>query len=180
MSWIDEVRAKLKKKNQVLFSRDTEFLQDLKQLFEEQNHRVLVLWSFDFAAESISDLREKYPNENRPQEALEAAQNWASGKIKMPAAKQKILACHSFAKEIENKSDIGTIHAIGQACSVVHTVGHIMGYPFYDLTSIVYKLGIDECSDAIESRKKEYIDRLSYWSENVNNYDGEWADFMLK
>lgn len=63
----------------------------------------------------------------------------------MPIAQRKILDCHGFAKEIDNKEDIATVHAVGQACSVVHTAGHAMGYPIYDLTSFVHRYGIDDC-----------------------------------
>ena len=140
MDWIDEVSLNLKKKRQVLFSKDSEYLQDLMFLFQNQNHRVMSLWAFDFAEESIKKLKEKYPNEKRPREALEAARNWASGKIKMPLAQRKILDCHAFAKEISNREDITTCHAVGQACAVVHTAKHAIGYPIYDLTSIVFKI----------------------------------------
>ena len=44
MDWLDEVRIKLKKRSQVLFAKDTEFLQDLTMLFREQNHKTMVLW----------------------------------------------------------------------------------------------------------------------------------------
>lgn len=178
MDWIDEVSIKIKKKNQVLFAKDSEYLQDLIMLFQNQNHRVMTLWAFDFAAESIARLEEKYSEEKRPREALETAKDWASGEIKMRLAKQKILDCHAFAKEIDCKEDIAVCHAIGQACAVVHTVGHAIGYPIYDLTSIIYKLGIENCAQAVALRKQKYIDKLLYWSEHICSYEGEWADFM--
>lgn len=95
MNWIDEVKFKIKKNNQVLFSKDSQFLQDLILLFQEQSHRVMVLWAFDFAAESINKLKEKYPNENRPQEALNAVRDWAAGKIKnaVGTTKNFVLPC---------------------------------------------------------------------------------------
>ena len=98
MDWLDEVSAKLKRRNQILFSKDSEFLQDLATLFEEQNHQVMVLWALDLAEESVVRLEEKYPGEVRPREALQAARDWAAGKIKMRLAQRKILDCHGFAK----------------------------------------------------------------------------------
>ena len=83
MDWLDEVRTKLKRKNQVLFTKDAKFLQDLAMLFREQNHRTMVLWSLDLAAESVAELEEKHPDETRTREALEAAWAWAEGTIKM-------------------------------------------------------------------------------------------------
>lgn len=180
MDWIDEVSLNLKKKRQVLFSKDSEYLQDLISLFQNQSHRVMSLWAFDFAEESIKKLKEKYPNEKRPREALEAARNWASGKIKMPLAQRKILDCHAFAKEISNREDITTCHAVGQACAVVHTAKHAIGYPIYDLTSIVYKLGVKNCKETVEARKLEYINKLLYWNNHLSEYSGNWAAFMLK
>lgn len=179
MNWIDEVRIKMKKKSQILFAKDSEYLEDLMMLFQNQNHRVMALWAFDFAAESIAGLEEKYPEEKRPRVALEAAQDWAAGKIKMRLAQRKILDCHAFAKEIDCKEDIAVCHAIGQACAVVHTAGHAIGYPMYDLTSIIYRLGIEDCVRTVELRKQKYIDKLLYWSEHISSYEGEWADFML-
>lgn len=180
MNWIEEVNIKIKKKNQVLFGKDSEYLQDLISLFQNQNHRVMALWAFDFAAESIAVLEEKYPEEMRPREALKAVRDWSAGKQKMRPAQRKILDCHAFAKEIDCKEDIALCHAIGQACAVVHTAGHAIGYPIYDLTSIIYRLGIDQCMAAFERRKQDYIDRLFYWNEHLDDYKGEWADFMLK
>ncbi len=180
MDWLDEVRIRLKKRNQVLFARDAEFLQGLTMLFREQSHRTMVLWALDVAAESVAKLEEKYPDEPRPREALEAAWAWAEGKIKMRLAQRKILDCHAFAKEIDSKEDIALCHAIGQACAVVHTAGHAIGYPMYELSAIVYRLGIENCAEAVERRKQEYIEKLFYWNEHVYDYEGEWADFMLK
>ena len=180
MDWLDEVRAKLKRKNQVLFAKDAEFLQDLTTLFREQSHRVMVLWALDLAAESVADLEEKYPGEARPREALEAAWAWAAGKINMRPAQRKILDCHAFAKEIDCKEDIAVCHAIGQACAVVHTAGHAIGYPMYELSAIIYRLGIEDCAEAVELRKQAYIRKLIYWSEHVGEYEGGWAAFMLK
>lgn len=180
MDWIEEVSAKLKRKNQVLFAKDSEYIQDLIMLFANQNHRVMVLWAFDFAEESIAKLEEKYPEEKRPREALEAVRDWAAGNIKMRLAQRKILDCHAFAKEIDNKEDIAICHSIGQACAVVHTAGHAIGYPIYDLTAVIYKYGIENCREAVEQRKQEYIEKLLYWNEHLSDYQGPWADFMLK
>ena len=180
MDWLDEVRIKLKKRNQVLFAKDMEYLQNLTTLFREQSHRTMVLWALDLAAESVAKLEEKYPDENRPREALEAAWAWAAGKIKMRLAQRKILDCHAFAKESDSREDIALCHAVGQACAVVHTVGHAIGYPIYDLSAIIYRLGIDNCREAVERRKQEYIAKLFYWNDHVSDYDGPWADFMLK
>ena len=73
MDWLDEARARLNRKNQVLFAKDAAYLQDLTALFWDQDHRTMVLWAMGLAADSVAEPEEKYPGETRPREALEAA-----------------------------------------------------------------------------------------------------------
>ena len=180
MNWQDEVKTKLHRKNQILFSKDSECLQDLRILLQSQDHRTIILWAFELAAESIDVLAQKYPDEKRPQEALNAAEDWAAGRIKMHTAQRKILDCHALAKELDCKADIAACHAVGQACSVVHAAGHALGYPIYDLTSIVYRTGIENCTKAVEARSRVYIDKLLYWNAHLSDWQDGWADFLLK
>lgn len=81
MYWLDEVNIRLKRKNQVLFAKDSAYLQDLAELLRNEEHRVLVLWALDLAAESVAMLESIYPKETRPREALESAREWAAGNI---------------------------------------------------------------------------------------------------
>lgn len=178
MYWLDEVKQNIKKRRQVLFSKDSEYLSDLAGLFAARPHRVMVLWALDFAAESVAELERAYPNELRVREALEAARQWAAGEVKMRLAQRKILDCHAVAKELADPADIAACHAVGQACAVVHTAGHALGYPMYDLTAIIRRLGVDNCREAVERRKAGYIDRLFYWDAHAANYQGMWAEFL--
>ena len=88
------------------------------------------------------------------------------------------LNCHAFAKEMTLKEDISLCHVVGQACGVVHTVGHAIGFSIYELTSIVYKYGIENCQEAVEKRCQEYMDRLIYWKQHYQEYDGKWENFL--
>lgn len=98
----------------------------------------------------------------------------------MREAQRKILDCHAFAKEIDSLEDIALCHAIGQGCAVVHTVGHAVGFPMYELTAIVRKYGIENAKEAVESRIMHYVERLIYLSQQEPSYKGKWANFMLK
>ncbi|WNY28849.1 hypothetical protein MmiEs2_10570 [Methanimicrococcus stummii] len=180
MDWIEEVKEKISRKNQILFAKDSEYLQELTQLIEKQNRRAVVLWAFEFAEDAVQKLSERYPNENRPSLSLTHSKEWAAGRIKMPEAKQAILGVHAFAKEIESPEDIALCHAVGQACGTVHTKRHAPGFPIYELTALVRHYGIDDCKEPVEKRMAQYIDRILYWEENEPEYDGLWAGFMLK
>lgn len=178
IDWIDATYERLRRDNKVLFSRDSPLLQELNDLISCKNHRALVLWALDFAQESVEDFETRYPDEPRPREALQAAHDWAAGTIKMRPAQRAIIDCHAVAKELESPVDIALVHAIGQACSVVHTEKHALGYPMYDLTAIALKKGIEGCKDAVESRVGEYERRLLLWAEREPEFEGPWAKFL--
>ncbi len=178
--WIDEPAARLRRKNQVLFAKDSPFLYDLEALLPETDHRAAVLWALELAEQSVSELEKAYPEETHPREALNAARDWSAGYIKMPLAQRKILDCHGFAKELTNKEHIALCHAVGQACAVVHTAGHALGYPMYELSAIVFRMGIPDCRAAVEQRKETYIDRLLYWHAHWQEAKQPWAAFLEK
>ena len=178
--WFAEVKAKAKRKNQILFSKDSLLLTDLCQLIEQANRRALILWALELAEETARELAGKYPEDPRPREAIAASKAWASGEIKMPIAKQAILNCHAMAKELADPADIARCHAVGQACSVVHTAGHALGYPMYALTAIVLEQGLDDCRDAVEHRVRYYEQRLHYWAEHEKSCSQNWASFLRK
>ena len=178
--WLAEVKAKAKRKNQILFSKDSLLLTDLCQLIAQANRRALILWALELAEETARELAGKYPEDPRPREAIAASRAWASGEIKMPIAKQAILNCHAMANELAHPADIARCHAVGQACSVVHTAGHALGYPLYALTAIVLELGLDDCRDFIEQRVIYYTQRLCYWMEYEKSCQQKWAGFLKK
>ena len=176
--WLAEVKAKAKRKNQILFSKDSLLLTDLCQLIAQANRRALILWALELAEETARVLAERYPEDHRPREAIAATRAWASGEIKMPIAKQAILNCHAMAKELTNPAHIAQCHAVGQACSVVHTAGHALGYPMYALTAMVLELGLDNCREPIEQRTMYYEQRLCHWMEYEKNCQQNWAGFL--
>ena len=178
--WLAEVSAKAKRHNQILFAKDSFLLDNLRHLIDQANRRALILWALELAEETALELAEKYPEDPRPREAIAASRAWASGEIKMPIAKQAILSCHAMAKELTAPADIARCHAVGQACSVVHTAGHSLGYPMYELTSIVLELGLEACRDPIEQRVMYYEQRLRYWMEYEKTCQQNWAGFLKK
>ena len=83
MHWLEEVERHLKKRNQLLFRKDSDFLQDLALALARRSRRTLILWALDLAAGTVAELEARYPGERRPAEALSAARAWAAGELKM-------------------------------------------------------------------------------------------------
>jgi len=185
------IEAKLKKGNSILFTKDSECLQDLIQLIELQNHRTLVLWVFDClgawlpsdssvpGSKTLAAFEAKYPQETRPRKAVELGEAWARGTIKMQVAKKAILDAHAVAKELDDKEAIALVHAIGQGVSTVHVQTHALGLVVYELSALVFKLGLEACEPAVKEKITYYCERLHYWQENSSRISFRWADFLM-
>lgn len=92
------------------------YIQSLMKLIETQSKSTLAHWVVDYAERVILPLWSKYyPDDLRPQSALNAAREWLSGEIKLPRAKTAILQCHAAAREADtNPVAQAAARAIGQ------------------------------------------------------------------
>ena len=176
--WLAEVKAKAGRRNQILFTGDSLLLAELRELVASANQKALILWALELAEETVRELEGRYPGDRRPREAVEAAQAWAAGENKISLAKRAILDCHAMARELTDPADIARCHAVGQACSVVHTAGHAMGYPIYELTALVRELGLENCWQTVEARVRDYEQRLRLWTEREQTDCRDWAVFL--
>lgn len=174
-----DVEIKLGKKNKLLFSRDSQCLQELIKRTQLQNHRTLVIWALDCAKLPLEQFEAKYPDERRPRTCLKLCESWARGKIKMPLAKHAILDSHAAAKEIGDSEYAALCHAIGHAGATVHVETHALGLPIYELTAIVLKYGKLNFQKPISEKINYYYNRLLYWQENGDKLKFDWADFLL-
>jgi len=178
-SMFADVETKLKKRNEILFSRDSQCLQELIKLIQLQKHRTMVMWALDCAKMPLKQFEEKYPQERRPRTCLEVSEEWARGKVKMPAAKKAILDAHAVAKEINDREYGALCHAIGHAGGTVHVETHALGLVFYELTAMVLRYGKESFREPVTEKIEYYTNRLLYWQENTDKLDREWAGFLL-
>ena len=178
--WLAEVKAKAGRRNQILFTGDSLLLAELRELVASANRKALILWVLELAEETVCELEIRYPGDQRPREAVKAARAWAAGEIKMPLAKRAILDCHAMARELTDPADIARCHAVGQACIVVHTAGHAMGYPIYELTALVRELGRENCWQTVEARVRDYEHLPRLWTEREQTDCRTWANFLRK
>lgn len=177
-----DVEMKIKRKNSILFSRDTACLQPLRRLIAEQKHTTLVLWAFECIQIPINELMIKYRDEVSIQAAYDVCNLWAEGKVKMPAAKQAILACHAVANRLDNPRDKALCHAVGQGCSTVHVETHALGLVFYELTAIVIENNYKNYQDQVIKKIDFYEERLHWWQENIDDIEKQrsWAEFLIR
>lgn len=179
--WNDILNKRLKARRQILFSKEDCPIFTLMMDLESLPRKVTTLWALEMAALSAEVLEKRYVSDPRPGIAVEQSRLWAQGNVKMVQAKCAILDCHAMANELSDLSDIALCHAVGQACSTVHTVRHAIGYPIYHLTAIVRENGVSGCNDLISQAFDLYYGRLGFWSHHyLDDPALKWASFIEK
>lgn len=131
----------------MLSNWETEPIMGLMRLIETQSKETLINWAVDYAETAFLPIYEKhFPDDQRPQLALEYARKWLRKEVKLPEAKKYILACHEAANEVvENPAAQAAARAIGQAASSIHSAMHSLGLALYGGVAIAYdQLGIDK------------------------------------
>lgn len=176
---LEDVKAKLKRKNQILFSRDSACLQELLQLIRKQKHRTLAMWALECAEIPVKILKEHYPEEERPEIALNVCREWAQGKVKMPEAKKAILEVHQAAKQLLDPADIALCHGVGHGCAAIHVETHAIGLPIYELSGVVFHYGIDNCEQVLEDKITFYLDTMKSWESKIDAVNLSLNKFLL-
>lgn len=164
----------------LLFTRESACLQPIRELIEKQKHRTLVLWSIEYAERVLPLFEERYPQDERPREAVAAAKAWARGEIKMPAAKKAAHAAHNAATAVAgDPAACAAARAMGHVVGTVHVETHAIGVAMYALTAFVYAAEQKDTDEVIFKECKWLYDRLRYWEENIDKADTTWSPFLL-
>lgn len=98
-----DVVIKLKKRNKLLFSRDSQSLLELIKLIQLQNHRTLVMWALDCAKLPLVEFEAKYPDERRSRICLELCEAWADFLLNDTSPnKEKLLSEKRKLKQLQS------------------------------------------------------------------------------
>ena len=141
--------AKVRK---TLGSWDTPCCRELMALIESQSKPTIIGWCLDWARENTLPIAGQR-GDPRPAAALDAAQAWLDGAVKLPQAKPVILALHAYARECGEEPAIqAAARAIGQACSTIHSPSHSLGLLFYGAAALAYStVGLGQNAAIYES-----------------------------
>ncbi len=151
------------KPRKMLTNINAPYILSLTELMKTQSKVTLARWAIDYAEDALLKLWNKYDDGDlRPKQAIDAARMWLQGTIKLPEAKQAILACHSAAREKQdNLVQMIAARAIGQAASTIHSARHALGLPLYGSLALAYEsLGEHAAPDAIEGFVQAECNRM--------------------
>lgn len=129
------------------------YIVSLMRLIETQSKITIARWCIDYAQKEILPIYQKaYPHDLRGIRALDAANRWLAGELKLPEVKALILEAHAAAREAEGTPAAqAAMRAVGQAASVVHVATHSLGLAFYGAAAIAYdRVGLGETPEVYD------------------------------
>lgn len=153
----------MSKARKMLSNWDAPYIQQLMKLIETQSKATLANWAVDYAEGVMLPLWSKYyPDDQRPQNAMNAAREWLSGAIKLPQAKTAILECHAAAREADgNPVAQAAARAIGQSASTIHSARHCIGLALYGAIAVAYNtLGVNARWEQLEQCAADECGRM--------------------
>jgi hypothetical protein len=126
--------------------KPTEQLGDLDQ-------RSLTLWACDCAEAVLRLFEERYPEDDRPRKAIEAARAWVRAEIKVGEVRTAAFAAHAAARESDDPTATAAARAAGQAAGTAHVRGHARHAYDYALNA----LAIAEGEQAAASERSRFL-----------------------
>lgn len=150
------------KHRKMLSDWEAPYIQSLLKAIEGQSKETLLNWVLGYAERKLLPLWKKhYPDDKRPEKALQAARNWREKKIKLPEAKKFILECHAAARDAEIAVAQAAARAIAQSASSIHVARHCIGLPLYGAVSVAYdELGTSAPWPEVEKAAAREVARM--------------------
>ena len=97
----------------------------LEELASTTDQKILAVWALDCAERVLPIFEEKYPNDPRPRQALEAGRAWVHGEIRVGEARKAAFSAHAAARTAAGDPPASfAARAAGHAAATSHTSGH--------------------------------------------------------
>lgn len=136
---------------------DTNISKSIAELLSKRDHRTLMLWATDCAEHVLSYFEEKYPEDKRPREAIEAGRAWLRGEIAMSEARTAAFAAHAAARETNQAAACVAARAAGHAAATAHVAGHAVHAATYAAKAAAFTVNpIDSATNTAKERDWQF------------------------
>jgi hypothetical protein len=110
----------------------------IAELVSKTDHKTLAIWAADCAERVLPYFEEKYPEDARPRNAIEACREWArTGVFRMADVRNTALAAHAAARDVkEDNAARSAARAAGQALATAHVPAHALAAAVYAATAV--------------------------------------------
>ena len=107
--------------------------EEMLELVSKTDHKTLAIWAIDCAERVMPYFEEKYPQDHRPRQAIEALKTWIdTGVFKMAVIRKASLDAHAAAREVGEEGPArSAARAAGQAVATAHVPRHAYGPAMY-------------------------------------------------
>ena len=131
--------------------------ESMVELVRKTDHKTLAVWAVDCVERVMPYFEEKYPEDHRPRNAIEALQAWLNtGVFKMADIRKASLASHAAAREVgEDNAARSAARAAGQAVATAHVPTHSIGAASYSLQTI-HRATHSSDADAAIAKEREW------------------------
>lgn len=127
----------------------------LLELVRKTDPKTLAVWAIECVERVMPYFEEKYPQDPRPRNAIEALQTWIErGVFKMAVIRQASLTAHVAAREVgEDNAARSAARAAGQVVATAHVPTHSVGAANYALQAIHRATNASEADAAIAKER---------------------------
>ncbi|MHB8163241.1 MAG: putative immunity protein [Methanoregula sp.] len=127
----------------------------MEELVRGTDKKILAVWAIDCAERVLPYFTEKYPDDPRPREALDALRAWiATGVFHMAVIRGASLASHAAAREVgEDTPARSAARATGQAVATAHVLTHSLGAAIYAQQAAWRAANPDEADAAVAKER---------------------------
>jgi len=109
----------------------------LEELASTTDQKILAVWALDCAERVLPVFEEKYPNDPRPRDAIEAGRSWLRGEIKVGEARKAAFLAHAAARTAAGDPPASfAARVAGHAAATAHTSGHAIHAAEYAVKAV--------------------------------------------
>jgi len=127
------------------------------ELVRKIDQKTLAVWAVDCVERVMPYFEEKYPEDHRPRNAIEALQAWIdTGVFSMAVIRKASLDSHAAAREVgEDSAARSAARAAGQAVATAHAPTHSIGGAIYALQAI-HRATDSSDADAAVAKERDW------------------------
>ncbi len=132
------------------------------ELVNKTDQKTLAIWAIDCVERVMPYFEENFPDDHRPQQAIEALQAWIhTGVFKMAVIRKASLTSHAAAREVgEDNAARSVARAAGQAVATAHVPMHALGAAIYALQAIHRAINPSDAGTAVAKEREWQIQHL--------------------
>lgn len=140
-------------------------------------HRLLATWAADCADHVLPLFAGRYPDDNRPRKAIEAARAWARGEIGVGAARAAGVEAHAAARDADDAAARAVARAAGQAAVTAHMADHAPHAAEYAVKAAQLAVDLAGSAAAADGERNWQLGRLpGQLRPLVLPYDGRYPE----